>query len=69
MASASTAFTKVEQSAVTSTPHEHVEFNWTVQNFRALVQIATASDNDDDNVIIATLPFNLVNLVLPAYFS
>jgi len=51
------AYNKVELSAVSSTSQEHVELNWTLKNFDALV-LATIDRNDD---IVASLPFDLVN--------
>jgi len=48
---------KVELSAVSSIPQEHVEFNWNVQNFQAVVNTAV----EKGEKVIAKLSFNLVN--------
>jgi len=48
---------RVEMTAVTSTPHEHMAFNWNVKNFKALVD--SAIDKDEEEV--AKLSFTLVS--------
>jgi len=52
---------KVEVTAVTTTPHEHVTLNWTVKNFKTLVQSASPT-LDGNDVVVASLPFKLVNM-------
>jgi len=56
MALSSAAFNnKVELTAVTSTPHEHIELKWNVQNFKALLERALVK-----GTTVASLPFKLV---------
>jgi len=50
---------KVELSAVTSAPHEHVALKWNVKNFKTLVESAAVPMNTD-SVVVASLPFKLV---------
>jgi len=60
MASSSTTFSKVELSAVTSTPHEQIALNWNVKNFKALVQSASPPVDGNAVTTVALLPFKLV---------
>jgi len=51
---------KVELTAVTSTPHEHVSLNWNVKNFKAIV-LSASPTLDGNAVAVASLPFKLVS--------
>jgi len=63
MASHRSVPNKVELSAVTSTLHEHVALNWTVNNFKTLIESAPAAAlNEGSVVVVASLPFKLVNI-------
>jgi len=61
MASNAGAVSKVELSAVTSTPHEQVTFDWRVENFKGLVESALAKGKTNEDaqraVVVARLPF------------
>jgi len=59
MAKCPSAFNKVELSAVSSSPHQHVAFNWNVQNFKALLDTAIVYCEEYDGYI-ASFPFALV---------